>query len=162
MLRENYAIKFCEEEKTKLQASKVRKFLAIKKLKKQIDVYEDGLKHIRSAIFKTENKIKIWKEEKSWKRSCYALLKKHDYLWFDDTDYESISNIHKNSSWNTIVTEGDLMSHSCSQSSICDPTRRASSPKYSIVTPSNPYFIVLSPHQVPHQLFYLCEFLHIL
>ncbi len=113
MIRENYAIKIYEEEKTKLQASRVKKFLAIKKLKKQIDEQEDSLKQIRSGISKTENKIKIWKQEKTWKRSCYALLKKHDYLWFDDTDYENISNIHKNSSWDTIVTECDLMSHSC-------------------------------------------------
>lgn len=88
MTPENQAIKFHEEKKTKLQTSRVKKILALNKLKQEILDAEESIKEISSEVIKVEDKIKFWKDQKFWKRKCFALVREHDYIGFDDHDYE--------------------------------------------------------------------------
>lgn len=88
MTPENQAIKFHEEKKTKLQTSRLKKILALNKLKQEILDAEESIKEISSEVSKVEGKIKFWKDQKFWKRKCFALVREHSYIGFDDDDYE--------------------------------------------------------------------------
>ena len=93
MIRENQAIKFYEEEKTKLQASRVTKMRYLDSLKKRVESLnqqivdeEENIKSISEKIKGSKREIKGWENEKSWKRKCFALVKKHNYIGFDDSE----------------------------------------------------------------------------
>lgn len=87
MIRENKAIKFYEDEKTRLQASRVKKMLVLKRLKQQIVDQEDSIKKVSEQISTIKHEIEDWQDEKFWKRKCFALVKKHNYIGFDDSEY---------------------------------------------------------------------------
>ena len=81
MTPENRIIKEAEAELKKAQALKIRYQNTIKKYEELI--VEEGCK-----IIEAERTIKAWENEKSFKRKCINLCKKHTFLWFDSRDWD--------------------------------------------------------------------------
>ena len=79
MTPENRIIKEAEAEIKKAQALKIRYQNTIKK-------YEELIVEISCKIIEAERTIKAEEKEKSFKRKCINLCKKHTYLWFDSRD----------------------------------------------------------------------------